>query len=99
MSLNWAEDRAHAGKQPERRLSGLDRSGGAAASPFRCLPVQIGRGIKALNPGGAGAKPPQLAAALKLPSKTGRPLIMRELAIYHSLRKAVTSQFAAITRP
>jgi hypothetical protein len=34
--------------------------------------ARIGRGIKAENPGGAGAKPPQAASAPKLPSKTGR---------------------------
>src|ERR1700732_1895816 len=31
--------------------------------------LPIGRGTKALNPGGAGAKPPQAAPAPKLPSE------------------------------
>ena len=31
----------------------------------------IGRGTKALNPGGAGAKPPQAAPAPKLPADAG----------------------------
>jgi hypothetical protein len=74
----------HTGKQPERRLSGLDRSkGDATASPFHLLvEAPIGRGTKALNPGGAGAKP-------LLPSAphAGRPLIMRDLAMMHQLRK------------
>ena len=33
----------------------------------------IGRGTKALNPGGAGAKPPQAASAPKLPSEARAP--------------------------
>src|SRR5258706_11997086 len=40
--------------------------------------ARIGRGIKALNPGGAGAKPPKPAPIPKLPSETERPLIMRD---------------------
>ena len=33
----------------------------------------IGRGTKALNPGGAGAKPPQAALAPNLPSEVRAP--------------------------
>jgi hypothetical protein len=36
----------------------------------------IGRGTQALNPGGAGAKPPQAALAANFLLKHGRPLIM-----------------------
>src|SRR5271155_4411423 len=69
--------------QPERRLSGLDRSkGDATASPFHLLvEAPIGRGTKALNPGGAGAKPLPPSAP-----HAGRPLIMRELACSRLLR-------------
>src|SRR5258708_39116734 len=35
--------------------------------------LPIGRGTKALNPGGAGAKPPQAASAPKLPSEARAP--------------------------
>ena len=38
----------------------------------------IGRGTKALNPGGAGAKPLPASAP-----KAGRPLIMRDLPCSH----------------
>ena len=54
------------GKQPERRLSGLDRSRGMLRRPpFAIWPVKlpIGIGTKALNPGGVGAKPPQASVA------------------------------------
>jgi hypothetical protein len=47
------------GSNPSADLvASTDRKGDAPASPFH-LPVEapIGRGIKALNPGGAGAKP------------------------------------------
>ena len=51
------------GSKLERRLSGLDRSKrGCCGIPVPSLPLTettIGRGIKALNPGGVGAKPPQ----------------------------------------
>jgi hypothetical protein len=53
------------GKQPERRLSGLDRCRGMLRPPpFAISPLKlpIGRGTKALNPGGVGAKPPQASA-------------------------------------
>src|SRR5271154_4110222 len=61
----------------KRRLSGLDRSkGDATASPFHLLvEAPIGRGTKALNPGGAGAKPRPPSAP-----HAGRPLIMRDSA-------------------
>src|SRR5258708_4585808 len=47
--------------------------------------ARIGRGIKALNPGGAGAKPPKPAPIPKLPSETERPLIMRDLPLFASI--------------
>ena len=56
----------HTGKQPERRLSGLDRYGGMLRRPpFAIWPVKlhIGRGTKAPNPGGVGAKPPHASVA------------------------------------
>src|ERR1035437_951932 len=56
--------------------------GGAAASPFHLLIAKvptIGRGNQALNPGGAGAKPPQAVLAANFLLKHGRPLIMHGL--------------------
>jgi len=49
----------HAGKQPDRRLGGHDRSKwGCFGIPISLASRgPIGRGSKALNPGGAGAKP------------------------------------------
>jgi hypothetical protein len=39
-------------------VASTDRKGDAVASPFHLrVEAAIGRGIKALNPGGAGAKP------------------------------------------
>ena len=39
-------------------VASTDRKGDASASPFHLrVEAPIGRGIKALNPGGAGAKP------------------------------------------
>jgi hypothetical protein len=46
-------------------VASTDPNGDAAASPFHSLlltQIPIGRGIKALNPGGVGAKPPQASA-------------------------------------
>ena len=43
-------------------VASTDPNGDATASPFyslRLAETTIGRGIKALNPGGVGAKPPQ----------------------------------------
>src|SRR5665213_1966437 len=56
--------------------------GDATASPFRRLLTEtpIGRGTKALNPGGAGAKPPPAAPAPKLLLMYGRSLIMHRQA-------------------
>jgi hypothetical protein len=51
-------------------------SGGMLRHPPFAARLQrppIGRGIKALNPGGAGAKPPQAAQAPKLPSEVRAP--------------------------
>src|ERR1700755_1421998 len=66
INLELSGGQGHAGKQPERRLSGLDRFRGMLRHPpfaicAQCLP--IGRGTKALNPGGVGAKPPQASVA------------------------------------
>ena len=47
-------------------VASTDPNGDAAASPFyslRLAETTIGRGIKALNPGGVGAKPPQASVA------------------------------------
>ena len=64
------------GGNPRARLSGLDRSRGMLRHPpfAKCSQkLPIGRGTKALNPGGAGAKPPQAASAPKLPSEARAP--------------------------
>jgi hypothetical protein len=64
---------------------------GCLASPFHLLvEAPIGRGTKALNPGGAGAKP-------LLPSAphAGRPLIMRAWAIMHELTARPVSSLIA----
>ena len=59
-------------------VASTDRRGMLRHSPFSCLPAEspIGRGTKAQNPGGAGAKPPQAAPAPTLLLRCGRPLIM-----------------------
>src|SRR6266700_4229086 len=56
-------------------VASTDRRGDAVASPFaKCSQkLPIGRGTKALNPGGAGAKPPQAAPAPKLHSEARAP--------------------------
>jgi hypothetical protein len=60
------------GKQPERRLGGLDRSikGGCSGIPFIVHPQQVQNRERhqAINPGGAGAKPlqPTLASSALL---------------------------------
>src|SRR5580693_3300994 len=60
--------------------------GDATASPFHMrVEAPIGRGIKALNPGGAGANPLRHS---RLPlRKSRRPLIMRASANLHRLRR------------
>src|ERR1017187_3252190 len=53
--------------------------GGCCASPFHLLIAKvptIGRGNQALNPGGAGAKPPPTVLAAHFLLKAGRPPIM-----------------------
>ena len=63
--------------------------GGAAASPFHLLIAKvptIGRGNQALNPGGAGAKPPQPVLAANFLLKHGRPLIMHSRLETHRRR-------------
>lgn len=65
-------------------VASTDAEGDATASPFaiRKLKLTIGRGSKALNPGGVGAKPPQASAgARKLPSEAPRPLIILKTAV------------------
>ncbi len=59
-------------------VASTDRKGDASASPFHLrVEAPIGRGIKALNPGGAGQSP---CATACFRSESGRPLIMRALA-------------------
>ena len=60
-------------------MASTDPNGDAAASPFYSLQLaetSIGRGIKALNPGGVGAKAPTGFAAHNFLLKHGRTLIM-----------------------
>ena len=61
------------GSNPSAASVASTDPGDATASPFRCLLARtplIGRGINALNPGGAGAKPPQAALPIAFcPSK------------------------------
>ena len=56
-------------------VASTDRRGDAVASPFaKCSQkLPIGRGIKALNPGGAGAKPPHAAPITKLSFEARAP--------------------------
>ena len=80
--------------------------GGAAASPFHLLIAKvptIGRGNQALNPGGAGAKPPQTVLAANFLLKHGRPLIMHSQLETHrrdepGSRVEPASRFSSIDR-
>jgi hypothetical protein len=60
------------------------------ASPFHLLAeTLIGRGTKAINPGGAGAKPGKVPALQPTAApNAGRPLIMRALACWQQLRSS-----------
>jgi len=57
-ALSWQEDRAYAGKQPERLPgSKKGRAGAANVLPQPVLFYPLEK-LKALNPGGRGAEPP-----------------------------------------
>jgi hypothetical protein len=67
------------GSNPSADSVASTDGGDASASPFDQLLAReptIGRGTQALNPGGAGEKPPQAAQAANFLLKHGRPLIM-----------------------
>jgi hypothetical protein len=59
------------GSNPSADSVASTDSGGCCGIPLSAVcrqKARIGRGTKALNPGGVGAKPPQAAPAPRLPS-------------------------------
>lgn len=67
------------GSNPSADSVASTDSGGCCGIPLSAVcrqKARIGRGTKALNPGGAGAKPPPAAPAPKLLLMYGRSLIM-----------------------
>ena len=67
------------GSNPSAESVASTDAGGCCGIPFHLLLAKeptIGRGTQALNPGSAGAKPPQAVLTANFLLKHGRPLIM-----------------------